>query len=100
MARGWPRVTAAAAGGILYFLGYLGYGVWPCLLVFLVPLWWALEDAPTGRAGGRGGLRRRRLRGGIHLALVSRRSLPRRQRPGRRRALARVRRLVRDRVRR
>jgi len=38
---------AAAAGGALYFLGYLGWGVWPCLLVFLAPLWWALE-----RTGG------------------------------------------------
>jgi apolipoprotein N-acyltransferase len=36
---------------VLYFLGYLGWGVWPCLFVFLVPLWWALDDAPgLGRA--------------------------------------------------
>lgn len=33
----------AALGGVLYFLGYLGWDVWPCLFVFLVPLWWALE---------------------------------------------------------
>jgi apolipoprotein N-acyltransferase len=26
-------------------LGYLGWGAWPCLLVFLVPLWWALTTA-------------------------------------------------------
>ena len=39
------RVAAAALGGALYFLGYLGWGVWPCLLVFLAPLWVALDDA-------------------------------------------------------
>jgi apolipoprotein N-acyltransferase len=38
----WP-FAAAAGGGVLYFLGYVGFGVWPCLLVFLVPLWCALE---------------------------------------------------------
>lgn len=36
---------AAAAGGALYFLGYLGWGLWPCLGVFLVPLWWAVARA-------------------------------------------------------
>lgn len=47
-----PAVTAAG-GGILYFLGYLGLGVWPCLLVFLVPLWLALDRVRTrpGAAG-------------------------------------------------
>jgi apolipoprotein N-acyltransferase len=35
--------AAAAGGGVLYFLGYVGFGVWPCLLVFLTPLWWALD---------------------------------------------------------
>jgi apolipoprotein N-acyltransferase len=39
--------AAAAGGGALYFLGYVGYGVWPCLLVFLAPLWWALEGVET-----------------------------------------------------
>jgi apolipoprotein N-acyltransferase len=42
-ARALAPFAAAAGGGVLYFLGYLGYGIWPCLLVFLVPLWWALE---------------------------------------------------------
>ena len=37
----------AIAGGVLYFLGYLGYGAWPCLLVFLVPLWRALDRTPS-----------------------------------------------------
>jgi apolipoprotein N-acyltransferase len=30
-------------GGVLYFLAYLGFGVWPLIFVFLVPLWWALD---------------------------------------------------------
>jgi apolipoprotein N-acyltransferase len=34
---------------VLYFLGYVGYGAWPCLFVFLVPLWWALERARSRR---------------------------------------------------
>ena len=38
-------LASAAAGGVLYFLGYVGFGVWPLLLVFLVPLWRALETA-------------------------------------------------------
>jgi apolipoprotein N-acyltransferase len=44
----------AAAGGVLYFLGYLGYGVWPCLLVFLVPLWAALEASSRRLSGALG----------------------------------------------
>jgi apolipoprotein N-acyltransferase len=30
---------------VLYFLGYLGWGAWPCLFLFLVPAWWALTTA-------------------------------------------------------
>ncbi len=52
-------LAGATAGGVLYFLGYIGYGAWPCLLVFLVPLWWALERvrvaAPLGVAPHRAG---------------------------------------------
>jgi apolipoprotein N-acyltransferase len=44
-------LAAAALGGVLYFLGYLGWGLWPCLLVFLAPLWAALDDAASERAG-------------------------------------------------
>jgi len=40
-------LAGPACGGVLYFLGYLGWGVWPCLFVFLVPLWWTLERART-----------------------------------------------------
>jgi len=42
--------AAAGGGGILYFLGYLGWGAWPCLLVFLAPLWWALTAPTVGLA--------------------------------------------------
>jgi apolipoprotein N-acyltransferase len=45
-----PAWLAAALGGVLYFLGYLGWGAWPCLLAFLAPLWGALDDAAAARA--------------------------------------------------
>jgi apolipoprotein N-acyltransferase len=48
-------LLAAALGGALYFLGYLGFGLWPLLAIFLVPLWWSLESAPgLAAAAGRG----------------------------------------------
>ncbi|MFN8644883.1 MAG: hypothetical protein U0802_25640, partial [Candidatus Binatia bacterium] len=40
----------AAAGGVLHFLGFLGFGIWPLALLCLVPLWLALEGAPPLRA--------------------------------------------------
>ncbi|MFN8546259.1 MAG: apolipoprotein N-acyltransferase [Candidatus Binatia bacterium] len=40
----------AISGGGLYCLGFVGYGVWPLVLVFLVPLWSALERARETRA--------------------------------------------------
>jgi apolipoprotein N-acyltransferase len=43
-------LAGAAAGGTLYFLGYLGWGAWPCLLLFLAPLWWALTAPAIGFA--------------------------------------------------
>lgn len=47
----WKPWAAAALGGALYFLGYLGFGAWPLLAVFLVPLWWAIEASrPRGPA--------------------------------------------------
>jgi apolipoprotein N-acyltransferase len=41
---------------VLYALGYLGWGAWPCLFVFFVPLWWALATGPSrvGTAAGLG----------------------------------------------
>jgi apolipoprotein N-acyltransferase len=41
-----PRYQAyglAALGGVLYFLGWAGFGFWPLSLLCLVPLWGALE---------------------------------------------------------
>jgi apolipoprotein N-acyltransferase len=51
-------LAAAAFGGVLYCLGYAGVGIWPCLLVFLVSLWWALERPAMRRplAGAAAGL--------------------------------------------
>ena len=50
-ARPRTRVLAsAAAGGALYALGYVGFGLWPLLFVFLVPLWRALEASRTARS--------------------------------------------------
>ncbi len=45
-----PRLAAAVAAGALYFLGYLGWGAWPLLLVYLAPLWWALAAEPLPSA--------------------------------------------------
>ncbi len=42
-ALGWRAPAIASIGGALYFLGYLGWGLWPLIAVFLVPLWRALE---------------------------------------------------------
>ena len=33
----------AAVGGVILFLGWAGFGLWPLKLVALVPLWCALE---------------------------------------------------------
>jgi apolipoprotein N-acyltransferase len=47
----------AAAGGALFFLGYTGFGLWPCALVAWAALWRALEaGAARGllRAAGLG----------------------------------------------
>ena len=49
-------LALAACGGVLYFLGYAGFGVWPCLLVFLVPFWIALERAASTAAAVRAAL--------------------------------------------
>lgn len=49
----WTPFAAAALGGILYALGYAGWGWWPLLGCFLVPLWDALERSrarPARRA--------------------------------------------------
>jgi len=35
--------TWAVLGGVIYFLGWAGFGYWPLALISLVPLWLALE---------------------------------------------------------
>ncbi len=50
----WRRLSPfalAAAGGCLYFLGHVGFGLWPLVFVFLVPLWLALEQLREREAG-------------------------------------------------
>jgi apolipoprotein N-acyltransferase len=47
-----PAIAASALsafGGVLLFLGWAGFGMWPLELVALVPLWLALETI-TGRS--------------------------------------------------
>lgn len=34
----------AAAGGVLHFLGFAGFGIWPLALICFVPFWLGLED--------------------------------------------------------
>lgn len=40
----WAPYALAVLGGVLYFLGWAGFGIWPFELVALVPLWAALEQ--------------------------------------------------------
>jgi apolipoprotein N-acyltransferase len=48
-ARRWRALAVAGGGGVLYFLGYVGWGVWPLITIFLVPFWRALEQSrPLG----------------------------------------------------
>ena len=39
----------AAAGGVLCFLGYVGFGLWPLSLICLALLWQALEETRSDR---------------------------------------------------
>jgi apolipoprotein N-acyltransferase len=50
-----PRaVLLAALGGVLHFLGFVGFGIWPLALICLVPLWLGLEAAGWRRAASLG----------------------------------------------
>ena len=40
--------------GVLYFLSWIGFGVWPLAFVCFVPLLWSLRDATPRQALGRG----------------------------------------------
>ncbi|MCC6849591.1 MAG: apolipoprotein N-acyltransferase [Deltaproteobacteria bacterium] len=69
---GGPDALAAVAGGALYFLGYLGWGAWPCLFLFLAPLWWTLARATRARrAAGLGFLFGASAFAGGHLWLLA-----------------------------
>ncbi len=46
----WKRPLACALGGVLGFLGYVGFDLFPLGWVFLVPLLWAIRDATPRRA--------------------------------------------------
>lgn len=55
IARGRPFLLAAA-GGVLTFLGFLGFGIWPLALICLTPLWQALEETAGEGLGKSAGL--------------------------------------------
>lgn len=40
--------------GVLYFLSWVGFGIWPLAFVCFIPLLWALRDATPGQALRRG----------------------------------------------
>jgi apolipoprotein N-acyltransferase len=48
------KLALAAAGGVLAFLGYVGFGYVPLIFVCLVPLLVAIDGAAPGRAFGLG----------------------------------------------
>jgi apolipoprotein N-acyltransferase len=48
-------LALAAAGGVLHFLGFVGFGVWPLAFLCLVPLWLALERTRTVRGAALAG---------------------------------------------
>src|SRR6202162_6003259 len=44
------RLVLPTLSGVLYFLSWIGFGVWPLAFVCFVPLLWALRDATPRRA--------------------------------------------------
>jgi len=46
----WKRPLACILGGVLGFLGYVGFDLFPLGWVFLVPLLWAIRDVTPRRA--------------------------------------------------
>ena len=40
----WPAYALACSGGVVLFVGWAGFRLWPLELVGLVPLWVALEQ--------------------------------------------------------
>ena len=45
----WPTLS-----GVLYFLSWIGFGIWPLAFVCFVPLLWSLRDATPKQAVKRG----------------------------------------------
>src|SRR2546428_10473727 len=44
------RLLLPTLSGVLYFLSWIGFGVWPLAFVCFVPLLWELRDATPRRA--------------------------------------------------
>src|SRR4051812_50202626 len=44
------RLVLPTLSGVLYFLSWIGFGIWPLAFVCFVPLLWALRDATPKRA--------------------------------------------------
>src|SRR3954468_7280302 len=44
------RLLLPTLSGVLYFLSWIGFGIWPLAFVCFVPLLWALRDATPKRA--------------------------------------------------
>lgn len=49
----WPWAWAASSG-VLYFLGFVGFGIWPLIFIFLVPLLRAAEGRRASAVFGLG----------------------------------------------
>jgi apolipoprotein N-acyltransferase len=39
------RFALAALSGVLYFLGFAGFDMWPVAFIAFVPVMWALDPA-------------------------------------------------------
>ncbi|TMB05850.1 MAG: hypothetical protein E6J66_19730, partial [Deltaproteobacteria bacterium] len=44
------RLLLPTLSGVLYFLSWIGFGIWPLAFVCFVPLLWSLRDATPRRA--------------------------------------------------
>src|SRR5258708_39982584 len=44
------RLLLPTLSGVLYFLSWIGFGIWPLAFVCFVPLLWALKEATPRRA--------------------------------------------------
>jgi len=44
------RLLLPTLSGVLYFLSWIGFGIWPLAFVCFVPLLWSLRDATPRQA--------------------------------------------------